>query len=177
MHSAAARQAAAGQPYTQRRLGCLPSVAPYHPGYDLQRGLTPKRPLDEPGREDEWSGRRGSNPRPTAWKAVTLPLSYSRQLRPNTARPPAARRLTCLAVARDAVRLRDGPACSTPPAATSRQPSRASRAKAGGEGRIRTSEGAGPTDLQSVAFDRSATSPTAPRHASALASGGAGGGI
>src|SRR5207248_10697237 len=24
-----------------------------------------------------WSGRRGSNPRPTAWKAVTLPLSYS----------------------------------------------------------------------------------------------------
>ena len=26
-----------------------------------------------------WSGRRGSNPRPTAWKAVTLPLSYSRQ--------------------------------------------------------------------------------------------------
>ena len=33
------------------------------------------------------------------------------------------------------------------------------RAKAGGEGRIRTSEGARPTDLQSVAFDRSATSP------------------
>ena len=27
---------------------------------------------------DGWSGRRGSNPRPTAWKAVTLPLSYSR---------------------------------------------------------------------------------------------------
>src|SRR5258708_708026 len=26
-----------------------------------------------------WSGRRGSNPRPTAWKAVTLPLSYSRK--------------------------------------------------------------------------------------------------
>ena len=26
-----------------------------------------------------WSGRRGSNPRPTAWKAVTLPLSYSRE--------------------------------------------------------------------------------------------------
>ena len=25
-----------------------------------------------------WSGRRGSNPRPTAWEAVTLPLSYSR---------------------------------------------------------------------------------------------------
>src|SRR3954471_9328507 len=26
---------------------------------------------------EDWSGRRGSNPRPTAWKAVTLPLSYS----------------------------------------------------------------------------------------------------
>ncbi len=25
-----------------------------------------------------WSGRRGSNPRPPAWKAGTLPLSYSR---------------------------------------------------------------------------------------------------
>jgi hypothetical protein len=28
--------------------------------------------------EPIWSGRRESNPRPTAWKAVTLPLSYSR---------------------------------------------------------------------------------------------------
>src|SRR5579875_1529709 len=27
---------------------------------------------------NSWSGRRESNPRPTAWKAVTLPLSYSR---------------------------------------------------------------------------------------------------
>ena len=26
-----------------------------------------------------WSGRRESNPRPAAWKAATLPLSYSRQ--------------------------------------------------------------------------------------------------
>jgi hypothetical protein len=33
------------------------------------------------------------------------------------------------------------------------------RAKAGGEGRIRTSEAAGAADLQSAAFDRSATSP------------------
>jgi hypothetical protein len=31
-----------------------------------------------PGASEGWSGRRGSNPRPTAWKAVTLPLSYSR---------------------------------------------------------------------------------------------------
>src|ERR1700761_1541681 len=29
----------------------------------------------------EWSGRRGSNPQPTAWEAATLPLSYSRPVR------------------------------------------------------------------------------------------------
>ena len=39
------------------------------------------------------------------------------------------------------------------------QPKLATRAKAGGEGRIRTFEAAGATDLQSVAFDRFATSP------------------
>ena len=40
-----------------------------------------------PSRASEgWSGRRGSNPRPTAWKAVTLPLSYSR-LRGSLASP------------------------------------------------------------------------------------------
>src|SRR6185369_17452912 len=27
-----------------------------------------------------WSGRRGSNPQPTAWEAATLPLSYSRSI-------------------------------------------------------------------------------------------------
>ena len=37
-------------------------------------------------RDIGWSGRRGSNPRPTAWKAVTLPLSYSRLL-PSTLIP------------------------------------------------------------------------------------------
>ena len=31
-----------------------------------------------PATQNLWSGRRGSDPRPTAWKAVTLPLSYSR---------------------------------------------------------------------------------------------------
>ena len=36
-----------------------------------------------------WSGRRGSNPRPTAWKAVTLPLSYSRQPKPISEGRPA----------------------------------------------------------------------------------------
>ena len=39
------------------------------------------------------------------------------------------------------------------------QPKLATRAKVGGEGRIRTFEAAGATDLQSVAFDRFATSP------------------
>ena len=29
--------------------------------------------------EDSWSGRRDSNPRHPAWKAGTLPLSYSRE--------------------------------------------------------------------------------------------------
>ena len=37
-----------------------------------------------------WSGRRGSNPRPTAWKAVTLPLSYSRPRCPARPAKPAA---------------------------------------------------------------------------------------
>src|SRR6185312_65039 len=37
-----------------------------------------------------WSGRWESNPRPTAWKAVTLPLSYSRSFRP--ARPENCKR-------------------------------------------------------------------------------------
>src|SRR5260370_22831384 len=33
-----------------------------------------------------WSGRRGSNPQPTAWEAATLPLSYSRFVRNYTPR-------------------------------------------------------------------------------------------
>src|SRR5258706_9417677 len=31
-----------------------------------------------------WSGRRGSNPRPTAWKAVTLPTELLPRLKPET---------------------------------------------------------------------------------------------
>src|SRR5580704_237630 len=38
--------------------------------------------------ENLWSGRRESDPRPTAWKAVTLPLSYSRL--PQGLMPPLA---------------------------------------------------------------------------------------
>src|SRR5437588_5777333 len=33
---------------------------------------------------DFWSGRRGSNPRPTAWKAVTLPTELLPLLKPET---------------------------------------------------------------------------------------------
>ena len=43
---------------------------------------------------EDWSGRRGSNPRPTAWEAVTLPLSYSRSVGPFY--HPAPRRLSAL---------------------------------------------------------------------------------
>ena len=43
------------------------------------------------------------------------------------------------------------------------QPKLATRAKAGGEGRIRTFEAARATDLQSAAFDRFATSPNLDR--------------
>ena len=52
---------------------------------------------------------------------------------------------------------RTGASRSPPSLARSRR--RLRRAKAGGEGRIRTSEATRATDLQSVAFDRSATSP------------------
>jgi hypothetical protein len=38
----------------------------------------PGLPAEARNASEGWSGRRGSNPRPTAWKAVTLPLSYSR---------------------------------------------------------------------------------------------------
>jgi hypothetical protein len=42
--------------------------------------LTRKESADIPtGSEVRWSGRRDSNPRHPAWKAGTLPLSYSRK--------------------------------------------------------------------------------------------------
>ena len=102
-----------------------------------------------------WSGRRGSNPRPTAWKAVTLPLSYSR-FPPRSActrRGALARRNRRADRPRNRFRPGGSPCCVT------RRTRRAPRAPGGGEGRIRTSEAARATDLQSVAFDRSATSP------------------
>ena len=74
------------------------------------------------------SGRRDSNPRPTAWKAVTLPTELLPQRSTNHD--------LCL------------------------PDNHRQNSIGGGQGRIRTSEGARPTDLQSVAFDRFATCPT-----------------
>ena len=114
-------------------------------------------------RGEVWSGRRGSNPRPTAWKAVTLPLSYSRlrsltsaELRRGSPAyspahllgPPASRSssLSSTNPRRHWLARRSSPAVHR-------------RAKEGGEGRTRTFEAARATDLQSAAFDRFATSP------------------
>ena len=52
-----------------------------------QDGKTCRRAEAGGGAWRRWSGRRDSNPRPTAWKAVTLPLSYSRRFR---LQPPGA---------------------------------------------------------------------------------------
>jgi hypothetical protein len=124
-----------------------------------------------------WSGRRGSNPRPTAWKAVTLPLSYSRlrvthfaprfggqapphafalrfggQARLDQKLASHSSKVGLPTVARFHVHLR--------PSGYGGQPPRDLRAEVGGEGRTRTFEAARATDLQSAAFDRFATSPT-----------------
>src|SRR5262249_27436852 len=113
-----------------------------------------------------WSGRRGSNPRPTAWKAVTLPLSYSRLRATHfrsgaTAGRPASRSLS---VALSITHAGSLTSLTAPfPRVTDsahRGPLKfLLRAKVGGEGRTRTFEAARATDLQSAAFDRFATSP------------------
>ena len=121
------------------------------------RGCQPKLARDRAS--EGWSGRRGSNPRPTAWKAVTLPLSYSR-LR---ARSPLASALRARS-RRLAFALDSAAASLSSPIRSARHrgsPAElATRAKVGGEGRTRTFEAARATDLQSAAFDRFATSPT-----------------
>ena len=102
-----------------------------------------------------WSGRRGSNPRPTAWKAVTLPLSYSRlrassaPLLGASAGKPAAPLPT----------LHDPPITRLGLPTVARLRRKLRRAKVGGEGRVRTSVATWAADLQSAAIDRSATSP------------------
>ena len=135
---------------------------------------TPRSPAERRRSEGKpsqsWSGRRGSNPRPTAWKAVTLPLSYSRlraarfASRSLSGGQAAAHRLSRSARLRKPARPKSS-SCALPVASSApRLPTepRFARAKVGGEGRIRTFEAAGATDLQSVAFDRFATSPTYP---------------
>src|SRR5262249_25669053 len=115
-------------------------------------------------RDQNWSGRRGSNPRPTAWKAVTLPLSYSRlRLDPGAVARTSTHSLAGTPsipapVARLA-RWRRSPAVD-PHRSDSGTGRDARRAELnGGEGRTRTFEATRATDLQSAAFDRSATSP------------------
>ena len=82
-----------------------------------------------------WSGRRDSNPRPTAWKAVTLPT----ELLPLTKA--------------EVRRLKSEVPPAPLPSALCLLPF------FGGERRIRTSVGRCPADLQSAAFNRSAISP------------------
>jgi hypothetical protein len=144
-----------------------------------------------------WSGRRGSNPRPTAWKAVTLPLSYSR-LRgspPDASSPlrrgkPACLRPLLLSCSGEqAANQCVSPTCThrryRRPCGhllvKSSSPLRRSVSLAGLPSRSslpRASEGwwrgedsnlrrPGPTDLQSAAFDRFATSPRCCLHVSA----------
>ena len=106
-----------------------------------------------------WSGRRGSNPRPTAWKAVTLPLSYSRHsrsLRITLRRGKPGHLVTNWLNSPCCV-------CNQPivgqPTDAPTRPACFAVARIGGEGRTRTFEAARATDLQSAAFDRFATSP------------------
>ncbi len=103
-----------------------------------------------------WSGRRDSNPRHPAWKAGALPA----ELHPR--RPPRSSRPGCSAdSSRPSGPLRAAPRFPGSLLRVLDRPSRPGRSSNGGEGRIRTFEALGATDLQSVAFDRFATSPSA----------------
>ena len=60
-------------------MGDFPNWGPRHGPPNPQRSSRPGVPvalLD--ARQKIWSGKRDSNPRPPAWKAGALPLSYSR---------------------------------------------------------------------------------------------------
>ena len=126
----------------------------------------------------DWSGRRESNPQPTAWKAVTLPLSYSRLALVSS---PASRalafalggplRTALTAVLRSSPTLHPTTHRGVARSATCRQKTASTnfksrpqlrtgtRVEVGGEGRVRTSVATRAADLQSAAIDRSATSP------------------
>src|SRR5687768_4571720 len=127
-----------------------------------------------------WSGRRGSNPRPTAWKAVTLPLSYSRlrgsplrSLAASAGKPASYAEALSFTQSRRAKRgRRQRKALSTRKHRRGSRPTNLSNRPArqpsqarwtlgkgwwGGEGsNLRSPKAAG---LQPAAIDRSATSP------------------
>ncbi len=90
----------------------------------------------------QWSGRRDSNPRPTAWKAVTLPLSYSRNsgLRRVNVNRKSGNRFGAFFLSFPDYRF--------------------SLPDRGGQGRIRTSVARSAADLQSAAINHSATCPS-----------------
>ena len=184
-------------PYAQPRLavtateGNLPRGRPNHASH--RRWALQSRPnlhahSSKPGASGGWSGRRGSNPRPTAWKAVTLPLSYSRP----RARPLRAHRASaalsigrpqrpslfaladpsrptnlyeCLQIRAKAATPRRRAQRDLPPENSvhrlrvASKPRTGTRWEVGGEGRVRTSVATRTADLQSAAIDRSATSP------------------
>ncbi len=105
------------------------------------------------------SGRRYSEPLDfpslAAFQSIRCtPASFDPRKTPHVARGlPSVARSAAFVRTREASWLIACRAASSP---------RSARAKAGGEGRIRTFEGAGATDLQSAAFDRFATSPGLP---------------
>ena len=74
-----------------RQVGPPILVAPTQ-SFAAESGLPTKARGIDSSASEGWSGRRGSNPRPTAWKAVTLPLSYSRLRARSAARSLALRR-------------------------------------------------------------------------------------
>src|ERR1700694_5620111 len=67
------RQEVAAHLFAHHKTACLLTLSPL---------ACHEAACSEPvkSRVNAWSGRRGSNPRQPAWKAGTLPLSYSRMI-------------------------------------------------------------------------------------------------
>src|SRR5262249_20124229 len=82
----------------------------------------------------QWSGKRDSNPRPPAWKAGALPLSYSRVSgRPAPAHVRVAVRLRSLSLLRATP---ERTPAFAPPLVPRQRPGLIPRLHDGGEGRI-----------------------------------------
>ena len=140
----------------ERRLERETGIEPATNSLEGCDSTTELLPLAEPS---PGAIRTGGQRRP-ATPSDTVTTSHVAAARANQAarrssRPLRQPLLACLAEARTAV----SSAFAARRAATADSLRLHSRAKAGGEGRIRTSEATWATDLQSVAFDRSATSP------------------